>query len=121
ASSGPHPPFEGSHAVAKAARLIPGPTPGGMSWANSLAFVAGLAAGVAVTRRLHDDPEAGLWGERIGATRMRFANLPVGGTLAITASLVLPPRVAGTVRALGAGALVGAVGWAIVDPLPPLP
>jgi len=88
---------------------------------SSLAFVAGLAAGVAVTRRLHDDPEAGLWGERIGATRMRFANLPVGGTLAITASLVLPPRVAGTVRALGAGALVGAVGWAIVDPLPPLP
>ncbi len=86
-----------------------------------LAFSAGLAAGIVVTRRLHGDPEAGRWGERIGRTRLRFANLPVGGTIAIGVSLVLPGRAATAVRALGAGALAGAVGWGFVDPLPPLP
>lgn len=84
-----------------------------------LAFSAGLAAGIAVTRRLHGDPDAGRWGERIGGTRLRFANLPVGGTIAIAASFALPRRAAAPVRALGAGALVGAVGWGAVDPLPP--
>jgi len=86
---------------------------------SPLAFSAGLAAGIAVTRRLHADPDAGRWGDRIGRTRLRFANLPVGGTIALALSLVLPRRVAGGVRALGAGALVGAVGWGIADPLPP--
>ena len=84
------------------------------------AFCAGLAAGIKVTRDLHGDPDAGRWGERLGSTRLRYANLPVGGTLAIAASLVLPRRAAAPVRALGAGALVGAVGWGVVDPLPPL-
>lgn len=86
-----------------------------------VAFSAGLAAGIAVTRRLHADPGAGQWGERIGRTRLRFANLPVGGTIALAVSVVLPRRMAVGVRALGAGALVGAVGWGIIDPLPPLP
>ena len=87
---------------------------------RALAFSAGLAPAVAVTRRLHTDPDAGLWSERIGSTRLRFANLPVGGTLALAASLRLPPRPAVRLRALGAGALVGAVGWGVVDPLPAL-
>lgn len=87
---------------------------------NAAAFAAGLTAGIAVTRRLHGDPEAGKWGERIGRTRLRFANLPVGGTIAITLSSVLPEPLAGPVRSLGAGAVVGAVGWAVVDPLPPV-
>lgn len=87
----------------------------------SLAFAAGLGAGIAVTRRLHGDPDAGRWGERMGRTRLRFANLPVGGTIAIVASSFLPHRPAVAVRALGAGALVGAVGWGVADPLPPLP
>lgn len=85
---------------------------------RAVAFVAGLAAGIKVTRRLHTDPEAGKWGERLGATRLRYANLPVGGTLAITASLVLPGGAARPVRALGLGALAGALGWGFVDPLP---
>jgi len=85
-----------------------------------IAFTAGLGAGIAVTRRLHGDPDAGRWGERIGSTRLRFANVPVGGTIALALSTVLPDGLAGPVRALGAGALIGAVGWAAVDPLPPL-
>ena len=85
-----------------------------------LSFSTGPTAGIAVTRRLHRDP-GGRWGERLGKTRLRFANLPVGGTIAIALSMVLPSRVAVPVRALGVGALVGAVGWGIADPLPPLP
>jgi hypothetical protein len=86
---------------------------------RGLAFAIGLAAGIVVTRRLHNDPEAGRWGERIGSTRLRYANIPVGGTIALTLSTVLPDRLADPVRALGAGALLGAVGWGLADPLPP--
>lgn len=89
--------------------------------ATLVAFSAGLTAGMAVTRRLHGAPDAGRWGERLGRTRLRYADLPVGGTLAIGLSLVLPPRVVAPVRALGAGALAGAVGWGFADPLPALP
>lgn len=87
---------------------------------NAVALSAGLAAGIKVTRDLHDNPDAGRWGERLGPTRLRFANLPVGGTIAIGISAMLPRRAASPVRALGVGALVGAVGWGIADPLPPL-
>lgn len=87
---------------------------------NVAAFSAGLAAGIKVTRGVHDDPDAGRWGERLGRTRLRFANLPVGGTIALATSLLLPRGVAIPVRALGAGAVIGAVGWGVIDPLPPL-
>lgn len=87
---------------------------------TAAAFSVGLAAGIKVTRDLHGDPDAGRWGERLGGTRLRFANLPLGGTIALAVSVLLPPAVATPVRALGMGAVVGAVGWGIVDPLPPL-
>ena len=87
--------------------------------ASVLAFAAGLAAGLKVTSDLHSDPDAGKWGERLGSTRLRYANLPVGGTIALAVSLLLPDGAARPVRALGAGAVVGAVGWGIADPLPP--
>jgi hypothetical protein len=53
-------------------------------------------------------------------TRLRYANLPVGGTIALGASLVAPSRVAGFLRALGLAALAGAVGYGVFDPLPPV-
>ena len=84
-----------------------------------VAFAAGLAAGIKVTSDLHSNLDAGRWGDRLGRTRLRYANLPVGGTIAIVVSLLLPEPVAGPARALGAGAVVGAVGWGIADPLPP--
>ncbi|MDQ3758936.1 MAG: hypothetical protein M3331_03195 [Actinomycetota bacterium] len=87
---------------------------------NIAAFAFGMTAGVRVTKRLHNDPDAGKWGERLGTTRLRFANLPVGGTIALTAASLLPPAIAGPVRFLGAGAVMGAVGWGLADPLPPL-
>jgi hypothetical protein len=87
---------------------------------RALSFSAGLAAGIVVTRRLHGDPEAGVWGERIADTQLRYANLPVGGTIALALSALLPEGPAAASRALGAGALLGAVGWGFVDPLPPV-
>lgn len=89
--------------------------------AAAIAAAAGLAAGIAVTRRLHDDPAAGRWGARLGRTRLRYANLPVGGTLALLASRYVPGRLSRPVGALGVGAMLGAVGWGLADPLPPLP
>ncbi|HEY5317290.1 MAG TPA: hypothetical protein VIJ20_04880 [Solirubrobacteraceae bacterium] len=91
----------------------------GNRYASMGAFTAGLAAGIQVTRRLHGDPDAGRWGERLGSTRLRYANLPVGGTIALVASAVVPDRAAAFVRALGLGALAGAVGYGVFDPLPP--
>jgi hypothetical protein len=87
---------------------------------RALSFSAGLAAGIVVTRRLHGDPEAGVWGERIADTQLRYANIPVGGTIALALSALLPEGPAAAFRALGAGALLGAVGWGFVDPLPPV-
>jgi len=91
----------------------------GSRYVKAAAFSAGLAAGIKVTRRLHGDPDAGRWGERLGSTRLRYANLPVGGTIALIASTVVPNRSAALVRALGLGALAGAVGYGVFDPLPP--
>jgi hypothetical protein len=83
-----------------------------------IAFAGGLGAGVKVTRRLHNDPDAGVWGKRLAGTHLRYANLPVGGTLALVAARHVPSRLAPMVRALGVGALLGAVGWGLADPLP---
>lgn len=100
------------------ARLLPmGPRV--TSLTTVAAFASGLASGIAVTRRLHEDPNPGRWGNRLGKTRLRWANLPVGGGIALGASLLLPPRLRAPVRGLGLGALAGAVGWGFVDPLPP--
>jgi hypothetical protein len=82
-------------------------------------FAAGLAAGIKVTRGLHQDAEAGRWGERLGGTRLRYANLPVGGTIALAVAIIAPDVVTPAVRALGLGAFAGAVGYGFFDPLPP--
>lgn len=85
----------------------------------ALGFCTGVVGGIAVTRPMHRDPDSGRWGQRMGRTRLRNANLPVGGTVMIGLSLLLPGRVGVITRALGAGAVVGVLGWGIVDPLPP--
>jgi hypothetical protein len=91
----------------------------GKRYLTLAAFAAGLGAAVKVTRRLHQDPGAGKWGERLASTRLRYANLPVGGTIALIASTVVPDETTAVVRALGLGALAGALGYGVFDPLPP--
>ncbi len=83
-------------------------------------FAAGLAAGIKVTRDLHQDPDPGRWGERLGSTRLRYANLPLGGTVALGVAIIAPDLVTPAIRALGIGALAGAVGYGFFDPLPAL-
>ncbi len=90
--------------------------------ASVVAAAVGLAAGVKVTRHSHASPSSPGWAKRVGGSRLRRSDLPVGGTLALLTALVL--RVAGkrgaaaVVASLGAGAAVGAVGTGLADPLP---
>jgi hypothetical protein len=91
--------------------------------ASLAAAAVGLAAGVKVTRHSHVSPSSPGWARRVGATRLRRSDLPVGGTLALAVALVLQlvgqSGPAAVVGALGAGAAVGAVGTGLADPLPP--
>jgi hypothetical protein len=82
-------------------------------------FAGGLSAGIRVTRTLHQDPDSGRWGQRIASTRLRYADLPVGGTIALAVSVVAPEPISRAVRALGLGASAGALGFGCFDPLPP--
>jgi hypothetical protein len=83
-------------------------------------FSGGLAAGIKVTRDLHQDPDPGRWGKRLGSTRLRYANLPLGGTIALVVAILAPDVVTPAIRGLGVGALAGAVGYGFFDPLPAL-
>lgn len=75
--------------------------------------IGGVVAGL-VTERLHNGQT--FWSRRIGRTRFRYANLPVGGAVAFTVAAFLPYP--GTWIAVSAGLamLTVAVGWAWVDP-----
>jgi hypothetical protein len=88
-----------------------------------VAVLVGLAAGVIVTRQAHRKPSSPGWALRVGNTRLRRCDLPLGGSLALLAALVLAvaghPGLAIVVAALGIGAAVGAVGTGLTDPLPP--
>ncbi|MEA2932907.1 MAG: hypothetical protein QOI56_1692 [Actinomycetota bacterium] len=91
--------------------------------ASVAAAAVGLLAGVQVTRHSHRAPSSPAWAERVGRSRLRRSDLPVGGTLALVAALALQlagqSGPAAVVAALGAGAAIGAVGTGLADPLPP--
>ncbi|MEA2687356.1 MAG: hypothetical protein QOE93_2551 [Actinomycetota bacterium] len=95
----------------------------GLVLAAVAALVVGLAAGVVVTRHSHRSPSSPGWALRVGRTRLRRSDLPVGGTLALVVALVLAlvgaDGAALVVAGLGVGAAVGAVGTGLADPLPP--
>lgn len=91
--------------------------------AAAVAFLIGLALGIGVTDRLHG--QATGWGRRLGRSRFRRANLPVGGTiaalLAVVAQLAGSRELVGPLVAAAAAMAVTAIGWRYVDPLPALP
>ena len=95
----------------------------GLVVAAVVAAVVGLALGVVVTRHSHRSPSSPKWALRVGRTRLRRSDLPVGGTLALAVALVLAlagqSDAAVVVAALGLGAAAGAVGTGLADPLPP--
>lgn len=89
---------------------------------NQAAFVAlGIAVGVVVTRRAHRAPSSPGWAERVGSTRLRRSDLPVGFAVAMVTALGLTkfgkPNAAGLVAAWGVGAGIGAVGTGLAEPL----
>ena len=85
--------------------------------------LVGLAMGVGVTLRSHRKPSSPGWAKRVGRTRLRRADLPVGFAVAMLAAFALgrlgKKRAAGLVAAWGLGAGVGAVGTGIAEPLEP--
>ena len=91
---------------------------------TAAAAALGLAAGVVVTRQSHRKPLSLWWAVRVGSTRLRRSDLPVGGTLALLTAATLRrsgrPCAASVVGGLGVGAAAGAVGTGLTDPLPPL-
>lgn len=61
------------------------------------------------------------WGRRLGRTRFRYANLPVGGAaLAIAGVLVDVVELRAFLMAAGAGAALVAVAMRWLDPLDPV-
>jgi hypothetical protein len=82
----------------------------------------GLTAGIAVTRHAHRAPSSPGWARRVGGTRLRRCDLPVGGTAMLLAAGALriagKPKAAAVVAALGLGAAAGAVGTGLAQPLP---
>src|SRR5580765_5540154 len=89
-----------------------------------IAAALGFAAGVAVTGRAHGAPASPGWAKRVGRTRPRRSDLPLGGTLALLVALILDvagrPGIALVVAGLGIGAACGAVGTGLREPLPPV-
>lgn len=87
-------------------------------------FSAFLAVAIGVTRSIHRrDPARDPWARRLGATRLRRGDLPVGGTVAAVLALVAlvagAEQVAGWCAAAAAGMTLGAVGTGLADLLPP--
>lgn len=76
----------------------------------------GAAAAALVTSWLHYSP---FWGQRLGSSRFRRANLPVGGSIAIAAGLIAPTG-GSVLLAAGIAEAIVAIAWAWVDPLPPV-
>ncbi len=83
--------------------------------ATVLAECAGFLVAAIVTARAHRAD--GFWAQRLGETRFRLANLPVGGILAVLAAMVFPVAALPLVCA-GAAMAVTAIGYGFIDPLP---
>lgn len=78
---------------------------------------AALAIAIAVTHHAHS--RGGFWAQRLGQTRFRRANLPVGGTILAIGALLAPSAAAMPLGAAAAAMAAAAIAWRYVDPLPP--
>ncbi len=80
-----------------------------------LAALIGFAWAAAITRYEHGKDPAGWWGQRIGRTRWRRANLPAGAVLVGSAAALIGSSI---LLAAAFGMLLAAPLWRYVDPLP---
>lgn len=87
--------------------------------ANLLVAALAFAVAAAITRYEHRREPPGWWGQRIGGTRWRRANLPAGGTLMLLLALTIPAA-ATHFLAAAAGMAIAAIAGRVADPLPPI-
>ena len=83
-----------------------------------LAALIGFAWAAAITRYEHRRDPAGWWGQRIGSTRWRRANLPAGSALMLALAVLIPaaaPHLIAAAIAMAAPPIAAAA----LDPLPP--
>jgi sphingomyelin phosphodiesterase 2 len=127
------PGFVSDHIGLSARLAVPRPADGPSGRGTSLipvklgivsAFAAiGMGAGVAVTRHAHRSPLSPWWDQRVGNTRLRRSDLPMGGVAALLTAAALRAAgqhtVARATTALGIGAAAGALTTGFADPLPP--
>lgn len=83
----------------------------------ALVACAAFLIAAAITRYEHRKQPPGFWGQRIGRSRWRRANLPAGGALMLLLAVAIPSAAAYFLAA-AAGMGVAAIGGRVVDPLP---
>lgn len=81
-----------------------------------LVAILATIIGIVVTDVLHEADT--FWARRIGRLPIRYANLPVGGVLALLAGLLLP-AIAGPALVVAISFTTAALTWAVVDPIQP--
>lgn len=88
-----------------------------MTLAAILVAVVAFAVAAAITRYEHRKQPPGWWGQRIGRTQWRRANLPAGGLLMVVLALVCPAA-AWLLLIAAIWMSVAAIAGRIIDPLP---
>ncbi len=83
-----------------------------------LAAILAFIWAALITSYEHRKDPAGWWGQRLGQTRWRRANLPVGSVLLVGLAAVFPAAAPQLIAAAIAMAIPPIAGAAI-DPLPP--
>jgi hypothetical protein len=81
-----------------------------------IGFTIGVAAGVIVTRRLHERPPTDFWARPVGRLPWRRADVPVGGVTALAVSAMVPAAIGRHLRSAGWGAVVGCLVVGVLDP-----
>lgn len=81
-----------------------------------LAALLGFMLAAAITLFEHRRDPPSFWGQRLGRTRARRANLPAGGALTLVAALVLGSSL---FLAAASGMAAAAIAGRLVDPLAP--
>lgn len=85
--------------------------------ATGAAGAGGLALAIAVTRNLHatavTHPQA-FWSKPLGIGRLIRADFPLGGAVALAASMIAPEALQSPLRAAATGLAAGALGTGLL-------
>lgn len=79
-------------------------------------FVIALFVGALVTDAISLN---GWWAQRLGRSRWRRANLPVGGVVFVIVALLTPGQTSAIAAVVAVAFTFAAVGWRFIEPPPP--